>query len=87
MEEVVDGLLYYIFDFCMEVISWFVNNGKDINIYFNELEKYIVVNFQLVFYFIFVDIISEVFVVYYSIVFNLLGVILKEDVDKVIWDI
>lgn len=87
VEEVADGLLHHIFDLRMEVISWLANNGKDINIYLNELEKHIAVNLQLAPYSTLADTISEVLAAYHSIASNLLGAIPKEDADKAIRDI
>lgn len=86
VEEVADGLLHHIFDLRMDVISWLANNGKDINIYLNELEKHIAVNLQSAPYSTLADTISEVLAVYHDIASNLLGSIPKEDADKAIRD-
>lgn len=47
IEEVANSLLENIFDLRFDLVKWLADNDKDLNFYFEELNKHISVNLQL----------------------------------------
>lgn len=68
IEEVANSLLENIFDLRFDLVKWLADNDKDLNSYFEALNKHISVNLQLASFSDLADTISRVLLAYEKIV-------------------